>query len=48
MAREKSNAKKVLSVLEKVGRREIQKTVFAKSPWCVGIFYQPKRPKCHK
>ena len=43
-----AKATKVLSVLEKVGRREIQKTVLAKDPWCVGIFCQPKRPKCHK
>jgi cyclic lactone autoinducer peptide len=37
--------KKVLKVVERVARNEVEKNMFTWPPICLGIYHQPKRPQ---
>lgn len=46
--RKKKVSAAVLSITEKVIRREVGSTQKFGPPYCSGIFHQPKRPKATK
>ncbi|MBQ6886757.1 MAG: cyclic lactone autoinducer peptide [Lachnospiraceae bacterium] len=45
MKKQENVGSKVLRVVEKIVRNEVEKNCFDWPPVCMGIFHQPKRPK---
>lgn len=45
MKKTRKVADKVLKVVEKIARNEVEKTMLGRTAECAAIYHQPKRPK---
>lgn len=45
MKKSEKGSKKMLKVVEKIVRNEVEKVIDDDPPFCFGILHQPKRPK---